>query len=143
MKKKRCGFTLIELTMVVAIIAILSTLLVPKFGDILHQAKDAKIKGQLGGLRGALTIYLADNGTKDLTQLLPLPQLAPTYISHIPILEVPGHLPSDEIQFGMGAFPLLSVTDWGKWILINNEGDFYLAVACMHQDARGKHYAQY
>ena len=54
------GFTLIELMIVVAIIGILSAIAVPKFGNLVRKAKEAAVKGGLGALRSAISIYYAD-----------------------------------------------------------------------------------
>jgi prepilin-type N-terminal cleavage/methylation domain-containing protein len=54
------GFTLIELMITVSIIAILASIVIPKFADMVRKAKEAAIKGQLGALRSAITIYYSD-----------------------------------------------------------------------------------
>jgi type IV pilus assembly protein PilA len=63
MKKLQKGFTLIELMIVVAIIAILAAVAAPKFGNQLKKAKDAKGIEIVGNYRSALTMYYADNQT--------------------------------------------------------------------------------
>ena len=55
------GFTLIELMMVVAIIGLLASIALPKFSNLIIRSKEAAVKGDLGSLRSALTIYYADN----------------------------------------------------------------------------------
>lgn len=55
------GFTLIELMLVVAIVALLAAIAIPKFANLIDKAKEAGMKGNLGVLRSALTIYYADN----------------------------------------------------------------------------------
>ena len=42
-KKNRKGFTIVELVIVIAVIGILATVLVPTFGDVIADAKNAKL----------------------------------------------------------------------------------------------------
>lgn len=59
-KLKSKGFTLIELMIVVAIIGILAAVAVPKFADLVTKSKEASVKGSLGAVRSALSIYYGD-----------------------------------------------------------------------------------
>ncbi len=61
MKNLKKGFTLIELMIVVAIIAILAVVAAPKFGQQLKKAKDSKAVALVGTYRSALTMHAADN----------------------------------------------------------------------------------
>lgn len=63
MKKLQKGFTLIELMIVVAIIAILAAVAAPKFGQQLSKAKDAKGISIVGNWRSALNMAYADTQT--------------------------------------------------------------------------------
>ncbi len=54
------GFTLIELMIVVAIIGILAAIAIPKFADLITKSRESSIKGSLGAVRGAITIYYSD-----------------------------------------------------------------------------------
>ena len=58
---KKNGFTLIELMLVVAIIGLLAAIAIPKFANMVVKAREASMKGQLGGIRSALSIYYSDN----------------------------------------------------------------------------------
>ena len=60
MKKLQKGFTLVELMIVVAIIAILAAVAAPKFGDQLKKAKDAKGIQIVGNWRSAFIMGYAD-----------------------------------------------------------------------------------
>ncbi|MBE6052852.1 MAG: prepilin-type N-terminal cleavage/methylation domain-containing protein [Clostridium sartagoforme] len=62
-KKKKKGFTLIELIIVIAIIAILAAIAIPKFGDI---RKDAAFKSDIANAKtiaNAATSLLAEGKT--------------------------------------------------------------------------------
>lgn len=54
------GFTLIELMIVVAIIGILAAVAIPKFADLVTKSKEAAVKGTVGAVRSALSIYYGD-----------------------------------------------------------------------------------
>ncbi len=60
--KRKNGFTLIELVVVIALIAILAVTLAPRLRDQIAKARDAKAIGALGAVRTASEIYFADNG---------------------------------------------------------------------------------
>ena len=61
MKKKK-GFTLVELVIVIAVIAILSAILIPTFGSIMSDAKETSAKADL---KSVITTYLAKNANSD------------------------------------------------------------------------------
>lgn len=63
MKKLEKGFTLIELMIVVAIIAILAAVAAPKFGSQIKKSRDAKALELVGVWRSALNLDYADSTT--------------------------------------------------------------------------------
>jgi len=56
------GFTLVELLVVLAILALLLTLAVPKYFNSIEKAKDATLRQDLNTLRESIDKYYADNG---------------------------------------------------------------------------------
>ena len=62
MYKTSKGFTLVELLVVLAILALLLTLAVPKYFTSIEKAKDATLRQDLNTLRESLDKYYADNG---------------------------------------------------------------------------------
>ncbi|OQY08994.1 MAG: hypothetical protein B6I28_03790 [Fusobacteriia bacterium 4572_132] len=61
-KKGNKGFTLIELMIVVAIIALLASVALPKFANTTDAAKAANVQGNLANLRKAISMFKAKNG---------------------------------------------------------------------------------
>lgn len=60
--KRKNGFTLIELMIVVVIIGILSAIAIPKFQDISDKAKAAACRSNISALAHCLNFYAVDNG---------------------------------------------------------------------------------
>ena len=61
MRKNRKGFTLIELVIVIAILGILALYAVPKYQELIEEARSSEARAQLGTVRSAMGIYYAKN----------------------------------------------------------------------------------
>ncbi len=59
---RRAGFTLVELLVVLAVVATLLTLAVPRYFGSLERSKEAVLKENLFQLREAISRYYADKG---------------------------------------------------------------------------------
>lgn len=74
MKTNQQGFTLIELMIVVAIIAILAAIAIPQYQNYVARSQMSRAMGELGALRTAVEDCLASGDTtcpnKDLTSSL-------------------------------------------------------------------------
>lgn len=68
---------------VVGIIGILASVALPKYADMVRKSKEARTKGNLGGIRSAISIYYSDNDGNYPEQLEIL-ALARKYIHEIP-----------------------------------------------------------
>jgi len=62
--KARKGFTLVELVVVVAIIAILTAVAAPRFLSMTESSKVAAVESNCQALRAAASLYMADHGGK-------------------------------------------------------------------------------
>lgn len=61
MKKKKKGFTLVELVVVIAVIGILISIVFPRFQMATTRAKDGAALTSIGTLRKAASMYFAEN----------------------------------------------------------------------------------
>lgn len=69
MTKKRCrkAFTIVELVIVIAVIAVLAAVLIPTFGNVIEKAKDASAMQEA---RNAYTEYVSKNAAADSEYLI-------------------------------------------------------------------------
>ena len=85
---------------VVAIIGLLAAIAIPKFAGLVVKAREASIKGALGSVRSAMSIYYADNegrypsagGTGTGTgSAFTSWWLYPKYLDTAPMITIPGY----------------------------------------------------
>ena len=80
MQKKSSGFTLVEIMVVVAIIALLSAVLIPNMVRARTSANDAAAKGTLKTISTAMETYMSSNGNYPATTTALL-GAAPPYLN--------------------------------------------------------------
>lgn len=138
------GFTLIELMLVVAIIGLLSAIALPKFSNMVIRAKEAAVKGKVGALRSAISIYYADNEGRypNIPMSLPLLALVPKYIDDVPKISIPTIPTHPSANAIYGAFPMDSLFPFNIGYFYN-QGTGQLNINCTHTDSQGAIWSLY
>lgn len=124
---------------VISIIAVLASIAVPKFIELLRRSQEGASKGSLGSIRSVLKIYYAEMETypADLAALT----LSTKYLDSIPAVKTPSYHP-DNAAVRLAA----ASDDAGGWLYDNVPGDANFAnvvVNCTHTDSKGSVWAQY
>lgn len=137
----RKAFTLIELIITMAIIAILSVVVTAKIQALIDKSKQGYTKGELATMRSVLQVYYSDN------QIYPkdnLSSLVPKYISTIPSIKLPNtnHPETSYVKISSDTF----VEDTGNWLYVNDENSQNwgkIIIDCAHQDLKGNIWSSY
>ena len=66
------GFTLIELVIIIVVLGIIAAVAVPKYVDMVTEARESACKGALGGMRSGISIYYANSALQTGTAVFPL-----------------------------------------------------------------------
>jgi prepilin-type N-terminal cleavage/methylation domain-containing protein len=129
------GFTLIELMIVVAIIGILAAIAIPKFADLVTKSKESAVKGSLGSVRSAVSIYYSD--TEGIFPALNSLGTALTtgskYLATLPFASVPR--PGDHTNAAGEDDAVSDFAGGAAWFYASSEG--HVAVNCTHTDTKG------
>ena len=97
-RRRESGFTLIELMVVIAIIALLVGIALPRYQNAQRKAREAVLRENLFILRQTIDQYFADKGyyPQDLNALVD-----EGYLRKIPVDPITGEAEWDEIQADM------------------------------------------
>jgi prepilin-type N-terminal cleavage/methylation domain-containing protein len=155
MRRNR-GFTLIELMIVVAIIGVLAAIAIPKFANLIRKSAEGQVKGNLGTMKSALSIYYGDMEgyyPDDVNSLT----IGGKYLAAVPGVKIPDYHPTTVVirhnwttnAFGCSA----NMLNTGEWIYWNERGSACSAspyhalgefwVACSHTDTKGSVWSNY
>jgi prepilin-type N-terminal cleavage/methylation domain-containing protein len=131
------GFTLIELMIVVAIIGILAAIAIPKFADLVTKSKESAVKGSLGSLRSAVSIYYSDTEGVFPTNgnLGTALTTGSKYLKTLPFIAIPkpgnhGNAAGEQ----NGAAPADAQAGTNNWYYASGEG--HVTVNCTHTDTK-------
>jgi prepilin-type N-terminal cleavage/methylation domain-containing protein len=142
MNKRRGGFTLIELMIVVAVIGILAAIAIPKFAELVRKSSEGASKGNLASVRSAISVYYGDMEGQYPTQIAGL-TIAGRYLTSVPFSKTPSyHADTSTESDGV----LIAAMDAGGWYFDNVPGDSgagTLIVACTHTDTKGLTWTSY
>ena len=132
------AFTLVEMMIVVAIISLLSAVAFPRFSNMLGKSREAALRGKLGTIRSAISIYYADSeGTFPIDLGVALTS-GNRYLSEMPLVQIPNYP-------GHAANNLVG-TNCSEWDCTDNTGaayrynpnQGYLAINCEHTDSTSR-----
>ena len=137
MNKNCRGVTLVELSMIIAILGIFAAMVIPKFADQVRRSAESSTKGSLGTLRSALLIYFADNIGVDASTLS---AITPKYVSEIPTAKIGTYHPNSSgsvNNYWLAHIGTLGPSvDVGGWYYDSPGG--ILLVNCIHTDVKNQ-----
>lgn len=146
------GFTLIELMVVVSVLAIMASIALPKYADMIQKAQEGTVKGNLGALRSALSIYYADNSGSSpacvagAASTVLTDSLIPKYLNEISTVKSGLHTPTKSVYCDGQMIPG-SIHDGQGWYYDGTSpADAFAGsvwVACDHTDVIGNAWTTY
>lgn len=139
---KKCGYTLIEITIVIALLGILIMAIAPKMGALIRSSNEGATKGKISSIRSALAIYYVDYEGYYPDSLTPLMQPGNKYLTKVIPLYTGEHGSSYEIIYSSY---IDTLADDGAWGYVNTTGNQWgtVWVRCTHTDVKGKIWSTY
>ena len=132
----RAGYTLVEMLIVIAIIAILASIAFPRFAQAVQNARSSSVQENLYRVRNSINLYYSDITSYPTD----LSALNDDYLSVIPVARIPDHADSNLVTIETAP------SDAGGWSYNNTIGDpnyGTLVINCTHTDTNGKAWSAY
>lgn len=127
--------------LVVVILAILTTIALPKFGNVIRTANEGSTKAKLGAIRSAITIYYVDSDGQYPSDLVQFQQPGNKYVSGIPAAYTFTHGNSTNINYSVTKDTTADSGDWGYVTAGIDKGTIW--VQCTHTDVKGTTWTNY
>lgn len=115
LKRRDTGFTLIELMVVMAIVAMIITIVMPRYFDGLKRSKEAVLREDLSVIRKAIDDYHADKSTY------------PNNLEDLVLDRYLKFIPEDPITSSTETWELVRLTDQGGRIYDIHSGSIEVA----------------
>lgn len=141
--------------LVVAIIGLLAAISIPKFANLVTKSREASVRGKLGAVRSAVTLYYVDmdgegpGGANNIHINHPVfgSDLVPKYLDEIPMISIPTAPTHDAANPSLG----LGTADWPPNPVGPGNCAYRAAtfseprtfILCTHTDTSGRTWSQY
>jgi len=124
-KQAACGYTLIELLIVIVILGIVASVSAPKFFNISTASQEGALKGTISHIRSALSVKYSANLVQDVRPLYPLFITADLFSDQNLPLNPVNHLSTIQLSAATGTNVILdSETDGSHgWVYQAESGE--------------------
>lgn len=144
-QRRRSGFTILELLIVIAVIAILSAIAIPRFAESVKTSNEGGTKGTLTAIRSGLSVYYSDMEGQFPSTLVPLTTPGNKYFKapgNIISVYTQAHGKYNDIDY-VPAFTG-DTGDTGHWGYVDSGSEKgRIFVRCTHTDVKGSVWTQY
>ena len=126
---------------VVAIIGILAAIAIPKFANLVRRSTEGASKGNIAGLRSALSIYYGDMEGQYPAEMASL-TVNGKYLAVVPFAKAPNYHGDTTVILANSA----AYDDTNGWLYDNVITDVNVGVVwvnCTHTDSRGTTWTTY
>lgn len=126
---------------VVAIIAILATVALPKFGQLIRKSNETSTRSKMKTLRSALNLYYAQNDGYYPSDLTPFQQSGNKYLKAFPQVNTSAHGNRTTVDYPSSYDDTI---DGGTWGYVGTGADAgKVWVECTHTDLAGAQWSKY
>lgn len=133
LERRKNGFTLIEIMIVIVIIAILASVIVPQYAQLVQKAKETQLQQNLSSMRDAINIQFTKSNGQFPSTIIPN-MFKQNIIPMDPIGK------TDSIQYS-DENPLNVISTRGGWIYNGNTGE--VRINNTDKDLNGIPYCKY